>query len=124
MSQSKKTTTIKNGYVLTFYHTEEISKHTIGQVKWQKKRIISKNIKEELTDIVDDEFEYLNNNEIDSLHEIIEQWDGRTKLVLDSRINSDARYPIDDEPWGKGIPFERVIVKPVKLQEVKVLKII
>lgn len=125
MSQIKKTT-IKKGYVLTFYNTEEISKHTIGQVKWQKKRIIIKNIKKELTDIVNHEFEYLDDDEIDSLHDDIARWDGKTKLVLDSRINPDARHPIDGEPWGEGIPFERVIVKPVRLKEVKeiVLKII
>lgn len=125
MSQITKTT-IKNGYVLTFYHTEEISKHTIGQVKWQKKRIISKNIKKELTDIVNYEFKYLNDDEIDSLHDDIARWNGKTKLVLDSRINSDARKPIDGEPWGEGIPFERVIVKPVRLREIKkiVLEII
>jgi len=111
-----------DGWVVKAFRADEISKHTIGQVKWEGKEMFTKisEVREYLLELVEGDYTPFNSPpgaDIVGIKDRIEKWKGG-KLVIDDHVCEDARYPIDDEPFDKGIPYHRIIVTPVTLKKV------
>lgn len=124
----KRAVTNYYGWRVQYYQTDEIAKHTKGQVKWQKlnlfkkrdmnlaalREFIIKQCQEGIPDHVVGDRE--------AMEAKIKAWPGGGKLVVDSEIDRDAREQIDHEARRGGIPFFSIVVEPCLLEEVVVTR--